>query len=124
MSAASTIGLSSKDLRVDEDADMGDDVTLKTSTSVPVRSESIWIRDGNIVLQAEGTQFKVYQGLLALQSVIFRDMFAIPPPSTGQDQVEGCPLVHLSDTAVDIAIMLEAIFLRRCVDLAVYKHRN
>ncbi|KZP23547.1 hypothetical protein FIBSPDRAFT_952058 [Athelia psychrophila] len=85
MSAASTIV--NKRKRVDEDADMG----------------------------AEGTQFKVYQGLLAMQSAIFGDMFAIPPPSTGQDQVEGCPLVHLSDTSADLAFVLEAIFLRKWV---------
>ncbi|KZP23530.1 hypothetical protein FIBSPDRAFT_786044 [Athelia psychrophila] len=79
----------------------------------PTRSESLWLEDGSIVLQAEGKQFKVYRGLLALQSTVFEDMFAFPQPPSGEELVEGCSIVHLSDSAVDVEFVLEEIFLRR-----------
>ena len=39
----------------------------------PKRSE-IWFEDGNIVLEAEGTQFRVHRGILSLNSPIFNTM--------------------------------------------------
>lgn len=81
----------------------------------------IWFEDGNVVIQAEGTYFKVYRGALAASSPIFQDMFRIPqPPSRGEITVEGCPVVYLSDTAADVTIVLQALFLRGCV-LSIFK---
>lgn len=77
----------------------------------------IWFMDGNIVIQAEGVQFKVTRGVLAAQSSIFEDMFSIPqPPSEKEMVVEGCPVVHLSDSAADVNIVLRALFLRGFVN--------
>ena len=80
-----------------------------------IRSESLWYQDGNVILQAEGMQYKVYKGLLAQQSTIFKDMFSLPQPSEtmNSDMVEGCPVVHLSDAAGEVTFVLEEIFLRR-----------
>ncbi|KZP10321.1 hypothetical protein FIBSPDRAFT_838656 [Athelia psychrophila] len=80
----------------------------------PTRSQSLWLEDGNVVIQAEATQFKVYRGLLALHSPIFKDMFALPQPPSGEQLVEGC-LVRLSDAAADVSIVLETICLRKWV---------
>lgn len=80
-----------------------------------VRSE-IWLEDGNVVLQAEGTQFKVYRGILSLNSPVFKDMFSLPQPTSGEELVEGCPVVHLSDSAADVTYVLQAFFQRRCVN--------
>ncbi|KZP28193.1 hypothetical protein FIBSPDRAFT_817787 [Athelia psychrophila] len=83
---------------------------------VPVASTTrsdIWFEDGNVVIQAETTQYKIYRGALAASSPIFRDMFGMPqPPSQGEVTVEGCPVVHLSDTAADVTIVFQALFLR------------
>lgn len=85
--------------------------TAEIHASNITRSD-VWFEDGNIVIQAERTQFKVYRGTLAVHSPIFKDMFAIPqPPIEGEGTVEGCPVVHLSDTAADVTIVLKAIFL-------------
>ncbi|KZP02293.1 hypothetical protein FIBSPDRAFT_686775, partial [Athelia psychrophila] len=74
---------------------------------------SIWYHDGNVVLQAEGTRWKVHQGILAESSSVFRDMFSIPqPPSRDTELVEGCPVVQLSDTAKDVECVLQAICKR------------
>lgn len=84
----------------------------------PVQSTTrsvIWLEDGNVVIQAETTQFKVLRSLLAAHSSVFKDMFSMPqPPSEAEGTVQGCPVVHVSDSAVDVAIVLRALFFRGC----------
>lgn len=88
-------------------------------TTVFVRSD-LWWEDGNIIIEAETTRFRVYKGLLATQSEMFRDMFSIPqPPSDQEDLVEGCPVVRVSDSAEDWTYILEALLRRRCVLLVL-----
>lgn len=96
----------SKRKRVEEPTDV--------PISVPTtRSDRVWFDDGNVVLQAEQTLFKVLKSIIAFHSTVFRDMFSIPqPPSEGEITGEGCPVVRLSDTAVDVTIVLEALFQR------------
>ncbi|KAF7967544.1 hypothetical protein HWV62_33964 [Athelia sp. TMB] len=98
------------------DLDMTGDPEMLTPT---VTRSDVWLEDGNIVLQAEGTQFKVYRGILALNSPIFDDMFSMPQPVAGPETqtVEGCPVVHLMDSAVDVKIVLQALCQRRYVAL-------
>lgn len=67
-----------------------------------------WFEDGNVVLEAEMTRFKVYRGILATNSAIFSDMFSIGQPGIGR-HAEGCPVVHLSDKADDLKYILEAL---------------
>ncbi|KAK7050721.1 BTB domain-containing protein [Favolaschia claudopus] len=70
--------------------------------------ESLWFADGTLVLQAENTIFRVYPGLLATASPVFKDMLAFPQPHDGP-KYEGCPLVQLHDSASDVAHFLKAI---------------
>ncbi|KAJ6516606.1 hypothetical protein C8R47DRAFT_1000600 [Mycena vitilis] len=77
-----------------------------TAGDLLVRSD-VWFDDGTVVLQAEKTLFRVYRGVLAAQSPIFRDAFAIPQPAM-QDTYEGCPLVVLHDSALELRIFLLA----------------
>ena len=80
-------------------------------TGEPVRSPDYWFEDGNIVLQAENTQFRIHKGILARHSSVFKDMVGIPQPSTSEeDLVEGCPLVRLSDAAKDWTNVLSIIY--------------
>jgi hypothetical protein len=68
---------------------------------------NIWLGDGNIVIQADGVQFKVHQGYLARLSTIFSDVFSMPQPTDGaQPQVDGCHILHLQDSVQDLAIVL------------------
>ena len=84
--------------------------------SIPVtctRESDLWYDDGNIVIQAETTQFRVFKGVLAPLSDIFKDMFSIPfpqPPSV--EVVDGCPVVRVYDSARDWTYILRAIFKR------------
>lgn len=98
-------GSVAKRKRTEEDAD----------AKAIVRSD-LWFEDGNIVLEAERTQFKVHRGLLSRNSSVFRDMFTVPQPSTTEEEmVEGCAVVQLSDSAADVTYVLQALCERRCV---------
>ncbi|KAJ7447507.1 hypothetical protein B0H11DRAFT_2082381 [Mycena galericulata] len=86
------------------------DVEQDTEPTQLVRSSEVWFDDGTVVLQAEKTLFRVYRGVLAAQSPIFRDTFAIPqPPAQDSETYEGCPLVLLHDSAHDLKLFLMAI---------------
>jgi hypothetical protein len=72
-----------------------------------------WFNDGNIVIWAENTQFRVHRGVLSQHSVIFKDMFSLAAPAAGAEVVDDCPVVQLSDTAVDVQHVLNAIYENR-----------
>ncbi|KAF7360150.1 hypothetical protein MVEN_00743500 [Mycena venus] len=59
-----------------------------------VRSK-IWMPYGDIILQAESTQFRVNRDILAQQSSVFADMFSVPLPPN-EPTVEGCPIVRVT----------------------------
>ncbi|KAJ7796761.1 hypothetical protein B0H14DRAFT_2467336 [Mycena olivaceomarginata] len=77
------------------------------STPSSRRSTDVWFDDGTVVLRAGATLFRVYRGILAAQSPIFRDTFAIPQPAT-QEMYEGCPVVELHDLPDELGIFLVA----------------
>ncbi|KAJ7185874.1 hypothetical protein C8R46DRAFT_982696 [Mycena filopes] len=79
-----------------------------TPASAPTRSK-IWMPYGDIILQAESTQFRVSRDILAAQSSVFRDMFGVPQPPN-EPTIEGCPIVHVSDTAQDWELLFEVLY--------------
>lgn len=83
---------------------------LEAAPSAPVRSD-IWYCDGSIIIEAERTQFRVHKGVLAEHSSVFQDIFLIPH-SKGEDLelIEGCPIVAVTDTAIDMAHLLRALY--------------
>jgi len=67
--------------------------------------------DGNVVLEAEDTQFKVHRSVLCRHSPVFRDMFTMPHVGgEGDSVVEGCPVVRLQDSAQDLKYLLLALY--------------
>ena len=85
----------------------------KSKTLPQIKRSDPWFDDGTIVIQAGDTQFRAYRGILTVCSPIFHDMFSIPQPPTGEDYVEGCPVVHVSDSAEDWKYVLRALCERR-----------
>ena len=88
---------------------------------------SVWYADGNVVLIAESTSFRVHKSVLARHSEFFHDMFNLPqPPAPSDDDVhdgedaqetnqrrweaEDVPVVHTSESADDLAHFLGAIY--------------
>ncbi|KAJ6616627.1 hypothetical protein B0H10DRAFT_1799065 [Mycena sp. CBHHK59/15] len=86
----------------------GSDESLPSSTQVK-RSPDIWFEDGTIILEAECTQFKVFKGILAANSTVFNDMLVIGSFPDISEMVEGCPVVRVYDTALDLMHFLKAI---------------
>jgi len=79
-------------------------------TNEPNRVDDLWFDDGNLILKAESSLFRVYGRLLAARSSVFRDMLAFPPPAEGNETFEGCPIVTVYDVATDLTPFLKAIF--------------
>lgn len=84
------------------------------SESPELRSPDVWFDDGNIVLSAQNTLFRVFKGILCTNCEIFRDMFAFPQPPDA-DTYDGVPLVHLSDTAFDMTHFLRELYFPKYI---------
>ncbi|TCD63697.1 hypothetical protein EIP91_005102 [Steccherinum ochraceum] len=84
-------------------------------SSPPKRDElaykrgSPWLEDGNIILVAEGTAFRVLQSILSNSSEVFRDMFSVPQP-TDAEKLDGVPVVQMPDSKRDLSRVLNALF--------------
>lgn len=74
------------------------------------RDEEVWFVDGNIVLQAHGVAFRVYQDIFALNPEVFAGMFSVPQPAT-VETFDDCPVIHLSDNPNDLRLLLRVIFI-------------
>jgi hypothetical protein len=73
------------------------------------RVDSLWFPDGNLVLSAHGVLFRVFKGILAARSPVFADMLAFPQPEDAET-LDGCPVLHLDDSAADTMYFLKALF--------------
>lgn len=93
----------------DESQDTDSSTTSSTSTNLKLqRHAEFWFRDGNIVLVAKHTGFRIYRGLLSSQSTVFSDMFA-SSTSNVDETFDGCPVVHLSDSPHDLVHLLHVL---------------
>jgi hypothetical protein len=86
---------------------------MTTMSSQPGHSQhspDVWFQDGNIIIRAESTLFRVYGGMLSAQSTVFADMFSAPAqPGGGQELLDGCPVVDVHDRAADMCCLLRAM---------------
>ncbi|KAJ6456124.1 hypothetical protein C8R45DRAFT_914207 [Mycena sanguinolenta] len=74
-----------------------------------IQSE-VWYRDGNVVLQAKNTQFRVHWSVLAQHSSVFRGMDGLPQPPD-QPSIDGCQIVELADDPQDVEYLLKALYV-------------
>lgn len=75
----------------------------------------LWFDDGNLILKAENSLFRIYSGLLAAHSSVFKDMLGFPPPEGGNTMLDSCPIVTVYDSAKDMGYFLRAVFDSRYV---------
>ncbi|KAJ7232029.1 hypothetical protein B0H12DRAFT_1076979 [Mycena haematopus] len=68
--------------------------------NTPTRVEELWFEDGNLVVQAEQSLFRVYRAILAARSSVFNDMLGLTQP----------PDAELTDSAEDVTCFFRAIF--------------
>jgi hypothetical protein len=57
--------------------------TTAGTVAPPTQSEEAWFEDGNIIIQAQNVQFKVYKATLSRRSQIFADALvgSLSPPT-------------------------------------------
>ena len=72
------------------------------------RDSEFWLEDGNVVLVAQNTGFRVYKGLLAAQSPVFHDMFSAAGLQA-DERYDGVPVVPLFDSPVDLRHLLRVL---------------
>ncbi|KAK6981522.1 BTB domain-containing protein [Favolaschia claudopus] len=89
--------------------DSDDTASHSSPILVPHRIDDLWFEDGNLVLATQISLFRVYRGLLAKESPVFRDMLRIPQP-TDAETLDNCPVVHLPDDDEDVEFFLKALF--------------
>ncbi|KAH9835442.1 uncharacterized protein C8Q71DRAFT_709962 [Rhodofomes roseus] len=105
----SEAGSNRRPLLAEPDDAGGDDLASQSIRTDFDCDNEIWYQDGTIILIAQGTGFRVYRGMLAERAEIFRDILSIPQPPDTQ-LAFGCPVVHLSDTAIALREFLNALF--------------
>ena len=80
------------------------DESTTTAGIPPTRDEEFWFPDGNVILLARGVEFRVYSGLLASHSPVFKDMFSLPQPADLPSAP--CPVVQMTDSPEDLRHIL------------------
>ncbi|KAJ7910693.1 hypothetical protein B0H13DRAFT_2329077 [Mycena leptocephala] len=85
------------------------DVDVSNEPTEPQRVQELWLEDGNIVIQAGISLYRVYRGVLATHSSVFKDMLSFPQPPDSE-LVEGCPTVRLLDSDREVTPFLKALF--------------
>ncbi|KAJ7612156.1 hypothetical protein FB45DRAFT_1037077 [Roridomyces roridus] len=75
----------------------------------PHHIPELWIEDGNIIIEAGNSRFRVHRSTLGAYSPVFRDMLVFPQPPDSE-LVDGCPLVLLHDSEMEVTVFLKALF--------------
>ncbi|KAJ7604446.1 hypothetical protein DFH06DRAFT_314736 [Mycena polygramma] len=78
-----------------------------------IRFDGLWFSgDTQVVLRAGDAVFCVSKSILAGRSTVFQSMFEIPQPAvdSGDEMIDGMPVIHLHDDASAVEPFLRAIF--------------
>ena len=75
-----------------------------------VEDAEFWFDDGNIILEAKDTLFKIYRGPLVQHSQVFKDMLSFPQPQPAEAVCNDAPhTVRLTDSPEDLRHFLRAL---------------
>lgn len=86
------------------------------------RHPALWLEDGSVICRVEDTLFCVHMSVLARHSLCFRDMFAVPQPTTGladtlvlegagmRSGAQRIPVITLFDKAEDVGNLIKALY--------------
>ncbi|KAI0720087.1 hypothetical protein C8T65DRAFT_693031 [Cerioporus squamosus] len=82
--------------------------------SEPQQDASFWSEDGNVVVVAQQTAFRVRRGVLRVSrhSETFSGLFALPRPidGTSEEMIDGCPANRVTDSSHDFKHLLHALY--------------
>ena len=102
-----------------EPSDVQLQLTWHTSheSSGRVTAPDLWYEDGDVVLVADNTQYKVWANLLARHSTRFKTMFLETLTAYESSELYlGCPLYTLPHRSDEVTLMLRRMLgFDRCV---------
>ncbi|PIL26297.1 hypothetical protein GSI_12053 [Ganoderma sinense ZZ0214-1] len=93
-------------VQVATDASIADDIESDEVRTTRERDTEFWYDDSNVILVAGNVEFRVFKGILADHSPVFKDMFSLPQPDTGPSDSDACPVVLLTDSPSDLRHIL------------------
>ncbi|TFK49208.1 hypothetical protein OE88DRAFT_1727034 [Heliocybe sulcata] len=79
------------------------------------KCDQLWFDDGNVIILAGGTLFRIHRGILAAHSAVFQDILSAPrleEPAIMDD----CPFVQLPDDARDVEEFLKVYYVPGYLD--------
>ena len=82
------------------------------------KDDEFWFEDGTVIFVSCDTEFRVYKGVLAKLSTVFKTLFAdrghaVRNVSIDEGQVISCPIVHISDSPQDMRCLLRVCFFSK-----------
>lgn len=83
------------------------------------RDPDVWLADGNVVVIAEATAFRVHESVLSRRSMVFGNMCSgahsdSVDPLEGLDDIRDCIVLRVSDTVYDMKTLL--CFMYDCLE--------
>ena len=76
------------------------------------KDAELWFEDGNVVVVAQQTAFRVHKSLLSRHSKTFGEVFTLPqsPDPGAIETMDGCPVVRIPDSSHDFKHLLHALY--------------
>lgn len=85
---------------------------MPTDSQQMIRDPDLWLEDGNVVIVAQDTAFRVHRGLLSRHSEVFSGLFTLAQPDDQAltERYDGCPVVRVPDSSHDFRHLLRALY--------------
>lgn len=83
------------------------------------RHEDLWYEDGNIVISSGKVAFRVHKSILSRHSPTLAKALTPAPKS---EQLDGCPVVRLSDAVEDITNLLSVLYYSKKEAISSFLH--
>ncbi|KAI1786586.1 hypothetical protein LXA43DRAFT_51311 [Ganoderma leucocontextum] len=76
---------------------------------VPGRDPDFWFDDGNIVIIADRTCFRIHRSVLARHSDVLADRLGLEH-GPRDNTADGCPVIHVADSARSFKGLLSLLY--------------
>ncbi|KAH9887005.1 hypothetical protein C8Q73DRAFT_714271 [Cubamyces lactineus] len=95
-----------------ECTDSSDDLAHLAPSPSP--DDDLWFEDGNVIVVAGDTEFRLFKGPLVAHSLVFEEMLSLPHPKLGSAPVDkSSPVICLNESPVKLKFFLRRFSLGR-----------
>lgn len=85
---------------------------MSFSSTSTARSQEIWFDNGDLILHADDALFRVHSSILSKHSLTL-DGIIRTANKIEEDMYEGCPVIRMQDTGLDLSALLRAMYTPR-----------